>query len=79
MGDADYVALKRRQRQAGACVTLFAPRVTPDGLHAPSACAHRDIRAGTRFSHAGHKYEMPKLTEGFHRPDGGLLLRRVEP
>ena len=76
MSDAGYVELRRRKR-GEVILTLFAPRVTPDGLHAPSLCAHRPIRAGTRVLFENHKYETPGLPAGMNRPPDGLFLRRV--
>ena len=76
MSDAGYVELRRRKR-GEVLLTLFAPRVTASGLHAPSLCAHRAIRAGTRVLFENQKYETPGLSEGMNRPPDGLFLRRV--
>ena len=77
MSGAGYIEIREKKRGRPVLVTLFCPRVTPEGLRVPSLCAHRPIRAGTRIQHENHKYRLPKLAEGMNRPAEGFLLLEV--
>ncbi|SMB85780.1 hypothetical protein SAMN00790413_03539 [Deinococcus hopiensis KR-140] len=78
MSDAGYFEIREKKRGRPVLVTFFCPRVTPEGLRAPSLCAHRPIRAGTRIVFENHKYRLPKLAEGMNRPREGFFLPEVQ-
>lgn len=76
MTDPGYVHL--REHEGGAVVvTLFAPEVTPDGLRAPSLCAHRPVTAGTILFFDTHKLESPELQPWMNRAAQAFFFRSL--
>lgn len=64
----------RRTRRGPVILTVFAPRVTPGRLEAPSACLHQPLRAGATLQHESTFYRAPALRVGFNRPRAGITL-----
>lgn len=77
MTDRGYLDLRRTKR-GPVLLTLFAPQDTPEGVRAPSMCAHAPLRRGTRLLFGTYKIEIPEpLDVGMHRTPEGFFLRRA--